>query len=147
MPAPKGQAMPPAADGSTTPRSEVERDAVRKLLQDLRKKKGPPIDEEAAAPATEPQQAPKAALPARLTITLPADARLWVDQVECPLTSSQRTFSTPVLQPGQTYYYTLKMQVQRQGAPVSDSQRVLVTSGQQVNVLFHEPEPITTAQR
>jgi uncharacterized protein (TIGR03000 family) len=118
VPAPKtGGPSMPPADSSTAPRNDAERD-------------------------------PKApAAPARLTVRLPADARLWVDQVECPMTSSERAFNTPVLQPGQTYYYTLKISVQRQGAPVTDSQRVLVRAGQSVNVIFNEPEAITTAQR
>ncbi len=135
--------MPPA-DGTTTPRTQAERDAVRKLLQQLRKN-NTPMEEETATP-TEPQSA-ASALPARLTVKLPVDARLWIDQVECPLTSDQRPFNTPVLQPGQTYYYTLKMEVQRQGEKKTQSRRVLVTAGQNVSVTFREPETITTAER
>ncbi len=132
--------MPPA-DGTIVPQSEAERAAVKKLLEDLRKK--PSKDpEQIATPQTT-----KAAAPARLTVKLPADARLWVDQVECPLTSAERSFSTPALQPGQSYFYTLRIQVQRQGAPTTDSQRVTVTAGQNVTVTFPNPAPVTTAQR
>jgi uncharacterized protein (TIGR03000 family) len=137
VPLPKagGGKMPPATDGTTTPRTQEERDAVRRLLQEMRNKaprKGQPEEE--------------ASLPARLTVQLPADARLWVDDVECPLTSSERSFNTPVLEQGRTYYYTLKMQVQRQGAARTDSQRVLVTAGQNVNVNFREPELAATTE-
>lgn len=132
--APRVGGMPPAGDGAVTPRSEAERDAVRRLLKELRQ--GGKKEEETSRAA-----------PARVTVRLPADARLWVDQVECPLTSGERSFDTPELAPGQTYYYTLKMQVQRRGAPMTDSQRVLVSAGQRVTVSFANPEPVTTAQR
>jgi len=130
-------AQMPQADGTVTPRNEAERDAVKKLLQDLRKR--PPEEQSQSAPTTP--------APARVTVKLPADARLWVDQVECPLTSGERSFNTPNLQPGQTYYYTVRMQVQREGAPVTDSQRVLVRAGQEVTVTFAPPAPVITAQR
>ena len=143
VPMPGGQSMPPA-DGTTTPRTQAERDAVRRLLDKMRKDKSP-SEEQTAAPAN--PESGTAALPARLTVRLPADARLWVDQVECPLTTGERAFNTPVLQPGQTYYYTLKMQLQRQGNPVTESKRVLVSAGQNVTVTFHEPERVTTVQR
>jgi uncharacterized protein (TIGR03000 family) len=143
VPMPGGRSMPPA-DGTTTPRTQAERDAVRKLLDKMRKDKAPQ-EEQTAAPANPESGA--AALPARLTVRLPADARLWVDQVECPLTTGERSFNTPVLQPGQTYYYTLKMQLQRQGNPVTESKRVLVSAGQNVSVVFHEPEQVRTVQR
>src|SRR5207302_2379797 len=44
---------------------------------------------------------PEAAAPARVTVRLPAEARLWVDGVACPLASETRTFATPQLQAGQ----------------------------------------------
>lgn len=141
VPQPKAT-MPPATDG-TTPRTQAERDAVRKLLERMRDSKSK--DEETSAPAA-PQSGGQA-LPARLTVKLPTDARLWVDQVECPLTSDERSFNTPVLQPGQTYYYTLKMQVQREGETKTETRRVLVNAGQNVNVTFREPQVLTTAER
>jgi uncharacterized protein (TIGR03000 family) len=145
LPKAGGKAMPPA-DGTTTPRTKEERDAVRKLLLELRKKETPRDEEEEETGAANPQPG-QAALPARLTVKLPTDARLWVDQVECPLTTAERSFNTPVLQPGQTYYYTLKMELQRRGSPVTESKRVLVCAGQNVTVVFHEPDAVTTAQR
>jgi uncharacterized protein (TIGR03000 family) len=139
IPAPAARTgTPSAGDATVTPRTEGERDAIRRLLQELRKKGK---EEEAS------QSTPQTPASARVTVKLPPDARLWVDQVECPLTSAERSFNTPVLTPGQTYYYTLKMQIQRRGAPVTDSQRVLVSAGRNVTVTFQNPEPITTAQR
>lgn len=129
--------MPPAGDPKVTPQNAAEREALEKLLKELRdKKKSSSIESnDGIVPTT-----------ARVTVNLPADARLWVDQVECPLTSAVRAFNTPALQPGQTYYYTVKMQVDRNGSPVTDSQRVLVTAGEQVTVNFNLPA-LATAQR
>src|SRR5262245_28498571 len=45
---------------------------------------------------------------ARITVRLPADAKLFVDNAECPLTSAVRTFATPKLEQGKKYYYTLR---------------------------------------
>ena len=52
---------------------------------------------------------------ARVTVKLPADARLYVDNVVCPLSSDTRTFNTPELEVGRSYFYTLKAEVIRDG--------------------------------
>ena len=82
---------------------------------------------------------------ARITVKLPMDARLWVDNVNCPLTSDERSFKTPALTPGQQYYYTLRMEVEKDGRVVSENRRVFVAAGQQVNVDFNTAT--VTAQR
>jgi uncharacterized protein (TIGR03000 family) len=136
MPPAPAATPPPAVDATATPANDAERDAVRKLLLDLRKKPG--------ADSGQPTSTPKGPAPARVTVKLPAQARLWVDQVECPLTSAERSFNTPTLELGQTYYYTLKMQIDQAGGPVTTSQRVLVSAGAQVNVTFTDPQAVAT---
>lgn len=74
---------------------------------------------------------------ARITVNLPAEAKLYVDNVACPLTSNVRSFNTPALQPGQKYYYTLKMELERDGVTSSQQQRVFIAAGQQINVDFN----------
>jgi uncharacterized protein (TIGR03000 family) len=133
-----------SVDPGMMPRTDAEREAIRGLLQQMRKS-GP-----APAPAPRKQEREEeisTPAAARITVKLPADARLWVDQVECPLTSAERAFNTPALQPGQSYFYTLKVQVQRNGTPVTDSQRVVMRAGQHVTVDFAGAESFTTAQR
>jgi uncharacterized protein (TIGR03000 family) len=83
---------------------------------------------------------------ARVTVKLPADARLYVDGVRCPLTSATRSFDTPELDAGRSYYYTLKAEVDRDGATRTDTQRVLVEAGKQVTVEF-KTLPVQTASR
>jgi len=109
----------------SAPQTPDEVEAVRKTLKDLRDKNAfvppPPLKETAAAPA-------------RLTVQLPADAKLWVDTAACPLTSDTRSFNTPSLEPGRQYYYTLRMEVERDGQTLSMSRRVFVGAGQNVRV-------------
>ena len=66
---------------------------------------------------------------ARVIVTLPSDARMWIDGVECPLTSGVRTIVTPPLNPAQIYHYTLRIEMVRNGRPVSQSQRVQLYPG------------------
>jgi uncharacterized protein (TIGR03000 family) len=83
---------------------------------------------------------------ARITVKLPSNAKLWVDDVNCPLTSSERSFNTPPLAPGRQYFYTIRMEVERDGQTVSEDRRVFVAAGRQVNVDFNTPATVT-AQR
>jgi uncharacterized protein (TIGR03000 family) len=85
--------------------------------------------------------------PARVTVQLPTDARLLVDGVASPLTSSTRTFDTPALEPGRKYFYILTAEVVREGRPVSDSRRVLLQAGKEVKVDFGNVAAFTTASR
>jgi uncharacterized protein (TIGR03000 family) len=82
----------------------------------------------------------------RVTVTLPASARLWVDNVECPLTSSVRTFNTPPLRTNQQYYYTVKMEVMQDGQLVTQTQRAVITPGEPVRVDFNAAA-VTTASK
>jgi uncharacterized protein (TIGR03000 family) len=77
-----------------------------------------------------------AAAPAHITVRLPADARLTVDGVDCPLTSATRTFETPELAPGQEYFYILKIKVLRDGRQIEQTRRVAFRSGERVAVSF-----------
>jgi uncharacterized protein (TIGR03000 family) len=83
---------------------------------------------------------------ARVTVKLPTDARLYVDDVLCPLTSSTRSFNTPELDAGRKYYYTLKAEVVRDGETRAATQRVLVEAGKQVTVEFKDL-PVQTVSR
>jgi len=84
---------------------------------------------------------------ARLVVRVPADARLWVDRVECPLPGTVRAFETPELNPQQSYSYTLRVAVQRDGQTVEDSRRVEFASGQQVEVDLSNIGAVRTAAR
>lgn len=80
---------------------------------------------------------PKVA-PAHITVHLPADARLTIQGIDCPLTSETRTIDTPELVPGKEYAYVLKAEVQRNGRTVAQSQNVTFRSGESVVVSFED---------
>jgi uncharacterized protein (TIGR03000 family) len=87
--------------------------------------------------------------PATVVVHLPADAKLYVDNVACPLTSATRSFNTPGLEPGRKYFYTLKAEVVRDGKPAAESRRVLLSAGKRVDVDFGDlaGEVITAKKR
>lgn len=66
---------------------------------------------------------------AKLIIDAPADAALYVDDMPVKA-DKNRQFSTPALEPGQTYYYTVRIEMLRDGKPVSESRRVLVRANE-----------------
>jgi uncharacterized protein (TIGR03000 family) len=89
-----------------------------------------------AAEGRRTQSGESTASPAHITVRLPADARLTVDGVDCPLTSDTRTFETPALVPGQKYYYLLKAEVVRNGRTIAQTRRADFHSGERVRVSF-----------
>jgi uncharacterized protein (TIGR03000 family) len=66
---------------------------------------------------------------ARLIVSLPTDAKLFIDDQLMKSTSDKRTFNTPVLDKDQTYYYILRVEALNDGKPVSETRRVLVRAG------------------
>ncbi len=75
---------------------------------------------------------------AHITVRLPADARLTVHGVDCPLASDTRAFDTPPLTPGQKYYYLLKAEVVREGRTIAQTRRIDFRSGDNVTVSFDD---------
>jgi uncharacterized protein (TIGR03000 family) len=87
----------------------------------------------------------EAAAPARIIVHVPADAKLTVDGIECPLASDTRAFDTPKLQPGQQFYYTVQAEVVRDGKSVAETKRVIFEAGAKIDVEFRLP--VETASR
>ena len=136
--------------GATTPQvipvpsSTSEIDALRSEVDRLRKalEKG----EKLSAPKKDKDGVTAPSQTSRVTVLVPSDARLWIENVECPLTSSVRSFNTPPLSGNQQYVYNIKMEVVRDGRTVSQSQRAVITPGQPVQVDFNAGV-LTTASR
>jgi uncharacterized protein (TIGR03000 family) len=84
---------------------------------------------------------------AKVTVRVPEDAKLYVDGVLCPLTSTSRTFETPKLEPGRRYYYTVKAEVVRDGQAQAESRRVYVEAGKSTTVEFKDLSPVQSARR
>jgi uncharacterized protein (TIGR03000 family) len=73
---------------------------------------------------------------ARVNVRVPRDARLYVDDVFCPLPGETRSFDSPPIDPGRKYYYTLTVEITNDGKPVRVSRRAIVQSGQTTDVDF-----------
>jgi uncharacterized protein (TIGR03000 family) len=106
---------------------------VRALQQQIRELQGgKPRQDEASA---------------RVVVRLPEDARLFVDNDPCPLTSAERSFNTPRLRPGVPYEYTLRAEVTRDGRAVKESKKVSLRAGEETVVEFSDMRTVQTAGR
>jgi uncharacterized protein (TIGR03000 family) len=92
------------------------------------------------------QVAARSSQPARVVVELPEDAKLFVDDQEMKTTSAKRVFRTPILEPGQTYYYILRAEVTRDGKSLSQTKRILVRAGADVQAALQDLSPVSTAQ-
>ena len=99
----------------------------------------PPGVEKAPPPKPEGKQS---SLPSksRLTVELPQNAKLYIDDRLINTASGKRTFNTPTLEPGQLYYYIVRAEVELDGKTYSESKRVLVCAGEEVKASFPELE-------
>jgi uncharacterized protein (TIGR03000 family) len=82
-----------------------------------------------------------------VTFEAPEDARVWVAGVRWPLSRTQRSFNTPELEPGKTYFYEVKAEVVRDGKVQSEQQRIAVTPGKHITVEFKNLSPVQTVSR
>jgi uncharacterized protein (TIGR03000 family) len=76
--------------------------------------------------------------PAKLLVELPESAKFFVDDQPMKAGAGTRTFNTPTLAPGQTYYYILRAEVERDGKTHQETKRVLVKAGETVQASFPE---------
>jgi uncharacterized protein (TIGR03000 family) len=72
--------------------------------------------------------------PARLLVRLPADARLTIDGEATRSTGQMRRFISPPLAPGQTFRYTLRVEVTRDGKRQGETKEVTVRAGEESEV-------------
>lgn len=75
---------------------------------------------------------------AKLIVELPTDAKLFIDDMPMKTTSGVRTFNTPTLEPGQAYYYMVRIEYVKDGKTVRDERRVIVRAGQIARAEFKD---------
>jgi uncharacterized protein (TIGR03000 family) len=86
--------------------------------------------EEVPPPKKNPEEGKEeVAAPATIQVSLPADAKLLVDDAPTASTSASRSFVSPPLQPGKEFYYTLKAVAVREGKTVTETKVVQVKAG------------------
>jgi uncharacterized protein (TIGR03000 family) len=78
---------------------------------------------------------------ALVIVQCPADARLYLDNLLTAGGTNLRTFYTPELERGVNYYYTLRVEVPRDGRVLTESQRVYFQAGREVRVSFEHLNP------
>jgi uncharacterized protein (TIGR03000 family) len=85
---------------------------------------------------------------AKLVVELPANAKLFIDDMPMKADTRVRSFNTPALEPGQAYYYMVRVETMHDGKPVSETRRVIVRAGQVARADFKdmESESVRTAQ-
>jgi uncharacterized protein (TIGR03000 family) len=127
-------------------KEELERlrEKLEKLLQELQKQRKQDSDRKEEN-SVAVNQKPASGAPAKVTINLPANAQLFINDVACPLTSSKRSFDTPSLPPNKKFFYTVRAEWVQGGQPVSQTQRLVVEAGQNVSATFANLTPATTS--
>jgi uncharacterized protein (TIGR03000 family) len=85
--------------------------------------------------------------PSHITVRLPAEAKLLVNGVVCPIQAETRSFDTPKLQPGQTYSYTLVAELTQDGQIKSATRKLSLEAGKSVSINFDGLSAIRTASR
>lgn len=131
---------PVQTDPSLTPASEAEKNAVREALRFIREKKALPNNPAPPIPGINPKldvpPPPGLSAQAKVTIRVPENAKLWVDDVACPLEGEVRTFNVPNLQEGLEYAYTVRIEVELDGKMTTEERQVLFAAGRTVEVDF-----------
>ncbi|MCS6851851.1 MAG: TIGR03000 domain-containing protein [Gemmataceae bacterium] len=77
--------------------------------------------------------------PATLVVTLPEDAKLFIDDRPTTSTSGTRVFRTPELKRGYEYTYVLRMEVVVDGETKSVTRRAVVRAGEETRVDLQLP--------
>ena len=99
----------------------------------IEKLKKPPVDNETVEAA-----------PARITITVPSDARVSIDGTMTTSTETTRTFESPILLNGKSYSYTFKAEFVRDGKEVVVTREVSVKAGTDVTVSLENPSVVAS---
>jgi uncharacterized protein (TIGR03000 family) len=104
-----------------------------------------------AAPAAEPiKTSPKVGqidAPATIVVTLPADAKLFVDGNATTSTSSRRVFQSPTLTVGKEFSYNLKAEFAVDGKTITATKKVTVSAGNESTVSFETTDAAAVAAR
>jgi uncharacterized protein (TIGR03000 family) len=106
---------------------------------------GAPAPQTAPAPMPKPPtpptgtaapKPPDVRLPgsATIVVSLPEGAKLMVDGAVTRSTAAVRTFTTPTLNAGQSYYYTLTAEIVREGQKLTTTKQVTVRANETSNV-------------
>lgn len=80
---------------------------------------------------------------ARLIVEVPANAKVFLNDQPTRSTSTVRSYLTPPLQTDETYFYVVRIETEIDGAPVSQTKRILLHVGEEVRTRFSPDGPLT----
>ncbi len=69
-----------------------------------------------------------------LNVTVPTDAKVYLQDQLMTLTGTQRRFVTPELRDGEEHIYTVKVEVEQNGQTISKVTKAAVAAGEEVDV-------------
>jgi uncharacterized protein (TIGR03000 family) len=84
--------------------------------------------------------------PATIVVSLPAEAKLMIDDHITQSTSTTRVFASPNLEAGREFYYTIRGELTLDGQTVTTSKRVAVHAGEETRIQLEFPAA-SVAQR
>jgi uncharacterized protein (TIGR03000 family) len=85
---------------------------------------------------------------ARLLFEVPAEAKIYIDGQLMKGTDARRSFVTPNLDPRETYFYDVKIEVARGGKPMVEERQVVIRAGDIVTTAFDPiKRNVTVARR
>jgi len=85
-----------------------------------------------------PQPGSAASSRATVIVKLPTDAKLFAEGRPLTLTSAERSFVTPELPNGREYSYTFRVEYERGGRKLSETQKINVQAGKTANLEFND---------
>jgi uncharacterized protein (TIGR03000 family) len=94
-----------------------------------------------------PKEEVRVPAPATIVVSLPADARLTIDDLVTTSTSNRRVFVSPTLNTGRDYTYSLKAEFVRDGKNVVITKDVNVRAGAETSVSLDASDLATVASR
>jgi uncharacterized protein (TIGR03000 family) len=71
---------------------------------------------------------------AHLNVSVPADAKVYLENKLMTLTGTDRRFVTPELPVGSPYVYNVKVEIERNGQTISKTTEAAITAGQEIAV-------------
>ena len=73
---------------------------------------------------------------ASVVVRVPANAKVFVDGYQLKSTSTERVFTTPSLEPGESYFYNVRVIVEKDGKELEEVRRVTVRAGEISRLAF-----------
>lgn len=141
-----GGMMPVYESMPSTERRDGSRDSGRERLNQPGDKKSDRKEDRRDDRRDESKDQVSLTAPATLVVSVPAQAKLTIDDYVTRSTSSVRTFTSPALTPGKDFQYTLKAELVRDGKTFTARKTVVVRAGDQVNVVL-DPSAERVAQK